>query len=483
MFYLRKPLHPTWIFTVLCGSVVAGITMSPILPSGLFGQFQYFMIAMIGIGWGFYKRRRYVILPVILFGLLLGVWRGSLERQALDPVAYCIGKSVKVVGVVSDDIDVGKKGEMVIRLGDLNLNGQEIPGSIWVSVNGEANVRRSDTLEVKGKLSEGFGSFSASMYRGEIVKIDRPSPGDIALDMRDGFAENVRKAVNEPMASLGLGYLVGQRRALPADLDEALKVAGLTHIVVASGYNLTILVRFARRYFEKISKYLATIIPAGLVLVFMAVTGMSPSMSRAGFVSLLSLAAWYFGRKFHPVTLLLFAAAVTTSINPQYAWGDLGWQLSFAAFGGVMIIAPLLQAYFFGEKKPGAIRQVLGETFSAQIATAPIIIFAFGTFSLVAILSNMLILPLVPLAMLLTFAAGIGAILFPSAAGIVGWPADVLLNYMVETARWSADLPWAQLKIEIPIQVVVLVYGVMILACIYMLRVTKLHLRNSQIVE
>ncbi len=78
---------------------------------------------------------------------------------------------------------------------------------------------------------------------------------------------------------------------------------------------------------------------------------MSPSMSRAGLVAGLSLLAWYYGRRIHPLVLLPLAMAITVMVQPSYAWGDLGWQLSFAAFAGVLIGAPLIQAYFLATRK------------------------------------------------------------------------------------------------------------------------------------
>jgi len=206
-------------------------------------------------------------------------------------------------------------------------------------------------------------------------------------------------------------------------------------------------------------------------------------MSRAGLVSGLSLAAWYYGRKFHPIVLLFLAIAATLLINPSYAWGDLGWQLSFAAFAGVMIVAPLMHRYLFGDKKPGMIRQILGETVSAQLATAPILIASFGQLSNVAIISNLLVLPLVPFAMLLTFIAGVGSLVVPAIAGFVGMPATWLLHYMVSVAEYLASLPWAMSVVQLPWWGVVLCYVVIIGVCLYMWRVTKFNLRDTNLVD
>jgi competence protein ComEC len=404
-------------------------------------------------------------------------------QQDLAPYENITGSMVEVTGTISDDVDLGEGGELVMRLAVKEIDGHAISGSVWASVTTKLHLQRSDVVTLKGKLSTGFGGFAASMYRGELTKVQRPQPGDVALRVRDWFADTVRRAIPEPEASLGLGYLVGQRQALPQELDEALRVAGLTHVVVASGYNLTILVRLARRLFMRVSKFTAAAAAGSMVISFIAITGASPSMSRAGLVAALSLLAWYYGRAFHPLVLLPVAAAVTLLVNPAYGWGDLGWQLSFASFAGVMIVAPLLQRFFFGEKKPGTVRQILGETTAAQLCTLPIILVAFGQLSNVALVANILILPLVPLAMLLTFCAGIGVWLAPDIAELIGWPAAFLLRYMTSTAEWLAKLPWAQSEVVINNGMAIVLYGVLAVACVYMWRATKYNLRESNLVE
>jgi competence protein ComEC len=283
----------------------------------------------------------------------------------------------------------------------------------------------------------------------------------------------VREKIPEPQASLGIGFLTGQKSALPDDLSDALKIAGLTHIVVASGYNLTILVRMARKLLLNVSKFLSTVSAVGMIVFFVAITGLSPSMTRAGLVSSMSLMAWYYGRAFHPFVLLPLAAAITVIMQPSYVWGDLGWQLSFAAFAGVMIVAPLVQRYFFGEKEPGVFRQVFGETIAAHLVTVPIIALSFGTISHVAIIANLLVVPLVPLAMLLTFIVGILAIANVPLSMLIAEPASWLLGYMVTVARFVSELEWAQSELTIPswwwIVYVALIGGM----CVWIWKVTR----------
>lgn len=483
LWKLNKPVHTSWLVAGFSLGVVVAIVLVPSFFAGIFLSVSWLLVGMVLMIWGLIRQRRWCFVLVIIGGLLIGGWRGGVAQFELSPYRAFAGYTVTTKGVVGEDVDVGAGGDLVLRLKNVAVDGHSLPGSLWVTTGARADIKRSDIVYVKGKVSEGFGGFAGSIYRAELIRVERPTPGDVARQLRDGFADKIRSAIPEPQASLGIGYLVGQRRSLPPELDEALKVVGLTHIVVASGYNLTILVRLARRLFVKVSKYLAALSAGSMVVAFIAVTGLSPSMSRAGLVAGLSLLAWYYGRKFHPLVLLPFAAAVTLLINPSYGWNDLGWQLSFAAFTGVMILAPLLQAYFFGDEKPGTVRQILGETVSAQIMTLPIIAVAFGVVSNVAVAANLLVLPLVPLAMLLTFLAGVGSMLLPGVAELIAWPAAQLLGYMTKVATWLASSPWAQAEISVSGIMAGFMYVVIGCTCLYMWRKTGYSLRNHNIVE
>lgn len=483
LWQFTRRIHVSWLVAAMSGSIVVGVAVVPQVQQVWFGSMVWLLLGVSLVLLACWWRALYLVPLIIVGGLLIGLWRGSIADKELWVYKNLHGYAATIKGTVTDDADTGKSGEQLLRLGAIVVNGHELAGSVWVSLKSDAEIKRSDIVTLYGKLTPGFGSFSASMYRAGLVKVERPEPGDVALQLRDGFGDNVREAIGEPQASLGLGYLVGQRRALPPELDEALVIAGLTHIVVASGYNLTILVRFARRLFVKVSKYLATLAAGSMTAGFIAVTGASPSMTRAGLVTGLSLAAWYYGRRLHPLVLLPFAAAITVLINPAFAWNDLGWQLSFAAFAGVMILAPLLQSYLYGDKKPGTIRQILGETMAASIVTLPILVLAFGLFSNVALFANVLVLPLVPLAMLLTFVAGVGVLIAPFTAGFIGLPAEWLLGYMTVVAQYLAGLPWAQTALEIQSWMAWAAYGVIVAVCVWLWRVTKHDLRDNNIVE
>ena len=76
-----------------------------------------------------------------------------------------IGKTTVIQGRVLEDSDIDKKGQTVLRLSDLRTNGEKLAGQLWVVTADKRPIKRSDSVQIQGKLTAGFGAFSASMYR------------------------------------------------------------------------------------------------------------------------------------------------------------------------------------------------------------------------------------------------------------------------------------------------------------------------------
>lgn len=474
---LRKTVHGAWKIAGLSAGFLVGVALAA-LPAVQFMDSPMWGVAgLTAAALACSKPRRAFVVLAIGAGLLLGLWHGSREQAALSIYKPAYGQQVRLDGRVNEDVGHGKAGEVRAQLSSVSLNGRPMHGKVWVSFKVAKNqsIKRSDTIALTGKLREGFGNFPASMSNATLTGYVQTSSSDKALIARDWFAEGIREAIPEPAASLGSGFLTGQHSDLPGNLSEELKVVGLTHAVVASGSNLTILVGFTRRLFGKASKFVATMGGALMTFGFVLITGFSPSMTRAGLVTGLSLAAWYYGRRIHPMVLLPMAAAITVTINPTFIWGDIGWYLSFSAFAGVLILAPLLQSYFWGKDyKPNIMMEILIGTSAAQIATMPVILFAFGTMSNYALLANMLVLPLIPLAMLLTFFAGItGVALGTGLAAIAGWPGSIVMEYMLHVIHWVATMPGAQAEVAYGSLALIGSYCAIIAASIYMWRKTS----------
>jgi len=470
----RAKIHISWNISAICFGIVIGIALSALIAFE-FAITPLWLIASFSLAvLSFTKHTRSFVCLALVAGLGIGLWRGAGEQLAISYYQQFFYKTVSVSGVVAEDVSHGERGDTRLQLVNVRVNGQPMHGKVWLSSDTKVSIKRNDTVIVSGLLEEGFGNIPASMSGATLESFSKTSGADYALQVRDRFAAGIRTAIPEPQASLGAGFLTGQHSDLPGNLDEQLRIVGLTHAVVASGSNLTILVGFMRRSLLRVSKYTATLAGALMTVSFIMVAGMSPSMTRAGLVTGLSLAAWYYGRRINPLVLLGLAAGITTIYNPSYVWGDLGWYLSFGAFVGVLIIAPLVQHFFWGKDyQPGIMMETFIGTISAQIATMPVILFSFGTISSYALLANMLVVPLIPLAMLLTFAGGIAGIVAPWAAEAMGWPAQIVMRYMTMAIDKTANLPGSQGETSYSMLALIASYTAMLLAILYLKRATN----------
>ncbi len=345
------------------------------------------------------------------------------------------------------------------------ISNEKFRGKIFVNIKTQKKLRRSDKILVKGKISKGFGDFSISLKRGKLIKIIPES--DLVRDLRDSFADGIRKFIPSPEVDLGLGYLLGQKNSLPEQLSKALTITALTHIVVASGYNLTVLASAAQRFLNRFSRKIALFLALLLVFGFVLIVGFTPSMMRAGMVSVIGLLLWYFGRKSHAYFLIILVAAITVIISPANLL-NLGWQLSFASFFGVLIVSPLLQEYFFeNSQKLNAAFKLFFETFSAQVVTLPLIIFNFGAVSIVSIIANMLVLPFVPIAMLFVFLTGVFSLFLPF-AHFFGFISDLILKYSIFVIDWFSKIKGAQIEFKIDFTGLIIFYSCLIVAVLFL---------------
>ncbi len=383
-----------------------------------------------------------------------------------------IGEHVTLNGRVIDDPVYDDKGQLDFRIGGVVVNGGKLPGQIRVR-GFTSDLRRGDTVKIKGKFNSGFGSYQAAMSFASISVGGRS--GSWLEATRRRFFAATYSVLPDTHASLGLGFLAGLRSALPDTVDDQLRIVGLTHIVVASGYNLTVLVRLSRRLFGRFSKYQAFASSVALVLGFIAMTGASPSIVRAAVVTLLALSAWYYGRRIHPVLIILLGAALTAGFSPLYIWYDLGWWLSFLAFSGVLILAPLLTRRLFGSRTPRLPMQIAIETIAAQALATPLILFVFGDFSLVAVIANIAVVPAIPIAMALTLICGAAGVVSPIIGAWLAVPAKLVLDYILEMAALMSMPSWAKIDLTISAVSMTGLYVAIIILAIILRRKTGMR--------
>lgn len=384
------------------------------------------------------------LLCLAIMGFGLGWWRGSVFVHKLNVHRSYHYQKVTVIGKALDDAVYGKQYQLEFTMGHIQvLSPAPTPlvGSLTVRGFGEPAIYRGDIVRVTGKVYPTLGNNLGTISFADLQVMER---GDYWLDqLRREFAAGIQSALPEPAASFALGILIGQRTTLPEEVDEQLRHVGLTHIIAVSGYNLTIIVIACRRLLARFSKFQATAACLLLIVIFLAITGSSPPIVRASIISMLSIATWYYGRSMKPVALLLTAAAVTVIANPLYLWGNVSWYLSFLAFFGVLVLAPLIVKRFFGGKEPGLVKGVILESTCANVLVLPYVLYIFGSTSLVSLPANLAVVPLIPLAMLCGLVAGLGGMILPALVSWVAWPANLLLTYMLDIAQLLSRVPHA----------------------------------------
>lgn len=343
------------------------------------------------------------------------------------------------MAVASQDAVYGKNTQLTFDARHVAVNGQELTGKISLSGFGVNAVFAGDEVQATGKLYSSLGSYQGRMSFAQLTVTEHHNTA--VNELRRRFTAGMQSALPEPLASFGMGLLVGQRNTLPPEISQALLMVGLTHIIAVSGYNLTILLRSADKVSGKRSKRAATLLSIALIGTFLLFAGTSASIVRAAIVSMLSIMAGYYGRQFKPLVLLSLAAAITAWASPYYVWTDTSWYLSFLAFYGVMVLAPMIRARFSIRWQSSLIAAVALESLCAELMTLPFVLHTFGQISFIGLLANVLVVALVPLAMLLSLVAGLAGMLLPALAGWFAWPARLLLTYMLDTAHMLSRIP------------------------------------------
>lgn len=458
----------------LSAAVLSGILLAKRVPIA-FPAWWLLCLLPIGI---FLRRRVFVgIILLLAAGLLVGLQRGGEMRTALSGYQPLYGQQVRLVGRIHDDPAYDDKRRLDFRVDRVEINGVRLPGQVRVRALSAPGAQRGDIISTTGKLFSGFGNYQGTLSFAPVQVVQKShNPVEV---FRRRFFTGVYNALPDPQASLGLGFLVGLRAQLPDDLQTQLQALALTHIVVASGYNLTVLIRLSRRLLARYSKFQAFAGSLALMSLMLVITGMSPSMTRAAVVTSLALVTWFVGRTIHPILLLLMSAALTAWWNPLYMWSDLGWWLSFLAFAGVLVVAPLLTRRCFGQRSPPLIAQIGIETLAAQIVVEPLIVLVFGQFSVLGLVANIVVVPFIPLTMLGTLVAGLAGIFWTAFAGWAAWPSWVLLTYIVQMVQTLANVPWAVRKMTMSPAQLAVVYGGVVIMVILLRHRLRFHFHRA----
>ena len=457
-FWVRK-IHQSWFVVWFSVGVVVGVILGTAFRINYFASGWFIMLS--GVLFVICLVRPLLLYGVlaVLAGFLVSFVRVAEELSGEKYIRQFYGVSVMVVGEIGGDPETDEAQTKIklvnLRFGGGCKNGQMgdgekscimSRGSIYVTLQKNEDLKWGDMVALSGRMSEGFGTYAGYMYKPRIMWWARPEPRPWIMSVRDWFAGRVEQMIGGTEAKLGLSYLVGMKTGLPDELKENLRTVGLTHIVVASGAHLAILVGVARKLFGKISRFAGFLFSVIFILVFMMLVGWTPSILRAGVMTILTLISWYVGRKITSWRMILMVAAATLIINPMFII-NIGWLLSFASYAGITILMPKLAKVFYGEQKPGFVGGTILMTVSATLMTLPIILYYYGQVSLISVMANLLILPTLSIAMGFTFLTGVVAGI-PGVNLIAAWCATRILEFHIVVVVFFGGMVQFLVKIE-----------------------------------
>ena len=522
--FLAATHPPAWPLPVI-GTAVAGLVAAVLVSLGRR-----------------HGRAGAALAAVAMLAASLGALRVSLAdwRPALAAWQPAYGRPVILVGVVDDDAaPQGRVTTVRVAVEDLAVEGVPwIVGGQWQPRGGALTpdagravcrvapvacapapavqvrlpltqaLHYGDRLRLAGRLDaipilESF-SYQETQARGGVYgglafpNVERLASGQapplrLAAAALRAWAEGTIDSLypRRPVeAGLLKGALLGLNDRLPTDAEEALRRASLSHLIVVSGFNITIVVlglvallaglRFgfavlvalaaSRRRWRLASLAQWTlracfttspwvpVLTIAAVFGYVLLVGGSPSAVRAGLMGVVVVVALYLGRPSNAYVTLAAAACLITLVTPWAAF-DIGFQLSFAGTLGLVVIAPLLALPLSRWLSWRGLVEAVCVTLGATLMTAPLLSYYFGQVSAVGLAANLLVMPAQPPLMYLGGATLVLAPLWPWLAQQVAALAWLPLAWTVQVARWLGEAPWAAADAQLGFVPLVLAYA------------------------
>ncbi|PID83089.1 hypothetical protein CSB11_03080 [Candidatus Campbellbacteria bacterium] len=265
--------------------------------------------------------------------------------------------------------------------------------------------------------------------------------------LRADILERLKNLIPEEKGFLMSGLLIGAKENMSKEVLENFRKTGIIHIVVLSGFNLTLVAEFFMKIFAVLGLGLSSLFGSISILAFVIITGATATVVRASLMALIVIFANYTGRKSDALKALFTAGFLMLLYNPSLLLFDPSFQLSFlATFGLLLLSEKISQKIKFIPNNFLAFREILSATISTQIFVFPFLMYQMGEISIISPLVNILVLIIVPITMFLGFLVILFSFLSNFLALLLAFISYYLLFYILFTAEFFAQIPFAVYK-------------------------------------
>lgn len=456
--FLLMKVSPSNVVRAICVGFLAGIAVLSWCLN-LNSEVQWIwvagFIALIGIVLS--KVVRQVGFLLVLICLLVsgvGAWRYMHSFPSSESIANYAGQELIIDGAVAD-VEVSNGWQRIV-LSNLIVNDAAIEDRVQVITLPYPKYEYGDQLRARCELEapgmiEDFAydrylaskSIYATCFTYNVFLIEEGNRNwkSILLDARSAFIKKLDQVFGEPHGSLLVGLLLGEQR-FSEEWEERFLQTGTTHIVAASGYNISVVLWIAMGFFASIGvkRQRAFAFLVAAVVGYIMLAGADAAVFRAGVMGIVLITANQTGRRTSMINVLLLTASIMLMINPRLLRDDVGFQLSMMSTIGLIYLSPIIEKRLKWLPKQLVIRESVIATLAATFMSLPVILLQFGEFSLVSLFANVFVLPWIPLAMATGAIATCMGLISVKIAAILSAPTWLSLTAMLWTVEAFAGL-------------------------------------------
>ncbi len=448
---------------------------------------------------------------MILFFIMVGVLNTSYQSQPenANHVYQFANKTGYLIGIVQEIQNRQNSTYQEVILDTQLFQGVDesyyISGKVLLRIYGDGlslqygDIVKAKVLLQEPKLTSNFGDFNYREYlaRQKIFLTDNINAEQLKVigvnknfnisaflnNIKDSITKKIEIIYHYPHSELIKAIITGNRTKIPQKWELLFQNAGIMHILAISGLHVGIIASalfFILKFIPIIGqknnlRYLTIII---FLIGYAAMTGFRPSVSRATLMFLILLLATYFNRPYHIYNSLYLAALLILFYQPLFLY-DAGFLLSFTVTFFIIFLFPILEGKL--TFLPHYISKPLAVSLAAWFGMAPLSAYFFYKISYIAILSNLIIVPLLSIILITGLISVFLSFIFLPLAGILALFNQFLISLLVGTTHFLSSLPFAYQFVSQPSIGLTLYYYFIILLFFYSLHFwSKLNLTTKK---